>query len=123
MEGPKASPGALLGAPWRLLEPSWRPSGTLGDIWGALGAVLEASWDFLGRPWRRLRGVLEAPWAVLEPSWELGSFGSHVGAIWKPKSSHHGAREGPKLGPAGDSNKKREVLKNHVFFSMDFNDF
>ena len=38
---------------------------------GALGAVLKASWEVLGRSWRRMRGVLEAPWAVLEPSWEL----------------------------------------------------
>ena len=61
-------------APWRLLEPSWRPSETLGGIWGALGAVLEASWGLeaskkrLGGSLGRLGAVLGALEAMLEPS-------------------------------------------------------
>ena len=72
--GSKASPGELMEALWRLPEPPWRHLETLEGVLGALGAVLEASWEVLGRSWRRIRGVLEAPLAVLEPSWEL----------WKP---------------------------------------
>ena len=58
---------------------------------GALGAVLKASWEVLGRSWRRIRGVLEAPWVVLEPSWEL----------WKPCWSHLEAKRLPKWSPKG----------------------
>ena len=64
---------------------------SLGGVLGALGAVLEASWEVLGRSWRRIRGVLEAPWVVLEPSWEL----------WKPCCSHLEAKRHPKWGPKG----------------------
>ena len=53
---------------------------------GALGAVLEASWEVLGRSWRHIRRVLDAPWVVLEPSWEL----------WRPCCSHLEAKR-PKM--------------------------
>ena len=56
---------------------------------GALGAVLEASWEVLARSWRRIRGVLEDPWVVLEPSWELG----------KPCWSHLEAKRFLKMDP------------------------
>ena len=58
---------------------------------GALGAVLEASWEVLGRSWRRIRGVLNAPWVVLEPSWDLQ----------KPCWSHLEAKRLPKWSPKG----------------------
>ena len=64
----KPSSGELLEASWRLPEPSWRLLESLAGALGVLGAVLEASWGALGRPWSRLRGVLEAPQVVSEPS-------------------------------------------------------
>ena len=36
-----------------------------GGVSGALGVVLEVSWEVLGRSWRRIRGVLNAPEVVL----------------------------------------------------------
>ena len=68
---------------------------------GALGAVLEASWEVLGRSWRRIRGVLEAPWVVLEPSWEL----------WKPCWSHLEAKRLPKWSPKGSPIELRRRLE------------
>ena len=75
-----ASSGELLEASWKLPEPPWMPLASRRGLLGALGIVLEASWELLERSGRRIRGVLDAPWAILEPSWGLWS---NVGAIWR----------------------------------------
>ena len=97
----KTSSGELLEASWRLPELSWRLLERLGGALGAPGADLEASWEVLGRSWRRLRGVLEAPWAVLEPSWEL----------WRPCWSHLEAKKLPKWSPGGSRIGARRRLE------------
>ena len=68
---------------------------------GALVAVLEASWEVLGRSWRHIRVVWEAPWVVLEPSWEL----------WKRCWSHLGAKRLTKWSPKGSPIKLRRRLE------------
>ena len=49
LRGSRASSGERLKASRRLPEPSWRPLETLGGLLGALGAVLEASRELVGR--------------------------------------------------------------------------
>ena len=47
--GAKTSSGELLEASWKLPEPTWRPLASLRSLLGALGIVLEASWELLER--------------------------------------------------------------------------
>ena len=48
LDVPQRQFGAFLG----ILEESWRLQEGLGGALGALEAVLEASWEVLGRSWR-----------------------------------------------------------------------
>ena len=58
-------PGALLGAFWGLLGPSWGPpGGTLGTSWAALGHFC-ALWAALGVLLGSLSALLGRPWALL----------------------------------------------------------
>ncbi len=101
--------GALLGTFWRLFGPFERPLGgsrvllealggswgRLGGVLGALGAVLDASWELLGPSWRRPGGFLGAIEAILEASWELlglawrrlTGYVSHFGRLWRALGS------------------------------------
>ena len=47
--GSNASSGELLEASWKLPEPTWMPLASLRGLLGALGIVLEASWELLER--------------------------------------------------------------------------
>ena len=63
-----SAPGELMEALRRLPELSRRLLETFEGVLGALGAVLEASWEVLGRSCKRPKSVGKAPWVVLEPS-------------------------------------------------------
>ena len=47
--GSNASSGELLEVSWKLPEPTWMPLASLRGLLGALGIVLEASWELLER--------------------------------------------------------------------------
>ena len=76
--GSTASSGELLEASRKLPEPTLSPLESLRRFLGALGTVLEASWQLSGLSWRRLGGstgrhgaFLVALGAMLEPYGEL----------------------------------------------------
>ena len=84
-----------------LPEPTWMPLASLRGLLGALGIVLEASWELLGRSWRRIRGILHALLAVFRPSWE-------------PKGSPKGAQEAPTSSSRDDSFFDASYIENYV---------
>ena len=85
----KNSSEELFETPWMLSEPSWRLLDSLGGVLGALGVVLEVSWERAvpEASKRRLRAVLGALEAMLEPS------GGQKDSKMKPKRAPHRAPE------------------------------
>ena len=101
-QDPKTSSGELfLETSWRLTPPSWRLLESLGDILGALGAVLEMSREGLGQSWRRIRGLLEAP---------PGGLGAVLGAL-EAMLEPSGGQKAPKMEPKRVPNRAPEATR------------
>ena len=72
----------VLGAPWGVLETSWR---RLRAFWVVLGHLV-AFWNVLGASWGRLESVLGATW---------GHLGGVLGASWERHGVSWGGLERP----------------------------